>query len=368
MRVLMLNWRDAWHPKAGGAELVTLRVLERLAERGHEVEWFSGAYAGAARDEWRNRIHFVRAGSQATVHVAAWRRYARTAAFDIVVDQINTIPFYAHLYVRAPTIALIHQLAQEVWHYEFPAPFGRLGAALERFYLLPYRDVPIISESASSAASFRAFGLRGQISVVSLAVDCRAECDVPTKVLPREIVTLGRVTPSKRPEHAIAAAGVLRERGWSGRLVMIGGGSPKYVGRLKELGASRLGDRFTLTGRVSDEERSRLLRSASCIWMTSVREGWGLAITEAARHGTPAVVYRVPGLVDSVSDRETGFVVDQDPTALADATERLFGDDYAAFAERALAASRAYDWETTTDQFEGALRDRIATWTSHLKQ
>ena len=43
----MLNWRDAWHPKAGGAELVTLRVLERLVRRGITVEWFSGAYAGA---------------------------------------------------------------------------------------------------------------------------------------------------------------------------------------------------------------------------------------------------------------------------------------------------------------------------------
>jgi glycosyltransferase involved in cell wall biosynthesis len=356
----MLNWRDAWHPKAGGAELVTLRVLERLAERGHEIEWFSGMYPGALRSESRNGIQFVRAGTQITVHVAAWQRYAGTKEFDIIVDQINTIPFYAHLYARIPTIALIHQLAQEVWHYEFPAPFGRIGAALERSYLSPYRNVPIISESASSAASFRAFGLRGPISVVSLAVDGAADSQVPAKMMPREIVTLGRVTPSKRPEHAIAAAAILRERGWNGRLVIIGGGAREYLNRIDALGKSFLGDRFSCTGRVNDEERSRLLRGASCIWMTSVREGWGLAITEAARHGTPAVVYRVPGLVDSVTDGITGYVVDQHPAALAAATERLFGDGYSAFADRALTASRAYDWEKTTDQFERALCDRVS--------
>ena len=33
---------------------------------------------------------------------------------------------------------------------------------------------------------------------------------------------------------------------------------------------------------------------------TSVREGWGLNVSEAAACGTPAIGYSVPGLVDSI--------------------------------------------------------------------
>jgi glycosyltransferase involved in cell wall biosynthesis len=360
MRLLMLNWRDGWHPKAGGAELVTLRVLERLARRGAKIEWFSGGYPGAPASETRGSIHYVRAGTQSTVHAAAWQRYRGSAAFDIVVDQINTIPFYAHAYVRAPTIAYINQLAQEIWRFEFPPPLGSIGAAAEQYYLRPYRNAHVITISASSAASLRAIGLHGPTTVIPMAVDCSPEATVPLKTLPRDIVTLGRVTPSKRPEHAIEAAAALQSRGWEGRLIIIGTGSPKYVERVSAYGTSLLGKRFILTGRVADERRSELLRDASCIWMTSVREGWGLAVTEAARHGTPAVAYDVPGLVDSVEDGATGYVVRANPMALAEATMRLFEDGYMAFAERALAASRAYDWETTTDYFERALHARLA--------
>jgi glycosyltransferase involved in cell wall biosynthesis len=294
------------------------------------------------------------------VHLEAWRRYRDSSGFDVVVDQINTIPFYAHCYALAPSIALIYQLAQEVWRYELPAPLGVLGAAAEPVYLRPYRDAHVMSISPSTISSLRSLGFRGPISLVPIAVDEPADPTVPQKAEPRDVVMLCRITPSKRPEHAIEAAAALRARGWAGRFILVGSGDAKYVERIRAQGTSLLGDRFVMTGRVDDVQRSAFLRDASCIWMTSVREGWGLAVTEAARHGTPAVVYRVPGLVDSVDDGTTGYVVEPNPDALADATARLFGENYSAFTERALAASRAYDWEITTDRFERALRDRIA--------
>jgi len=359
MRLLMLNWRDPWHPKAGGAELLTLRILQHLSRENVSAEWFSARYPGAPVEELRDGIRFVRGGSQATTHLAAWRRYRGTSSFDVVVDQINTIPFYAHRYVRVPAVALMHQLAQEVWRYEFSRPLGGLGLVAERYYLRPYRHEHIMTVSRSSKASMRSIGLEGPIYVLPAAVDTAALDAVPKKADPRDIVTLGRITPSKRPDHAIRAAALLSARGWEGRLIMIGSGDERFVARMRNLGSSLLGSRYVMTGRVSDDRRAALLRDASCIWMTSVREGWGLAITEAARSGTPAVVYRVGGLVDSVDDGKTGYVVDQDPLALANATARLFANDYAAFAERALEVSRAYSFEATAEHFLTAVNARI---------
>jgi glycosyltransferase involved in cell wall biosynthesis len=239
MRLLILNWRNPWYPWAGGAELVTYRVAQRLATWGWSVEWFSGAYPAGPAVEDVDGIRFVRAGSALTVQLAAWRRYRKATGFDVVLDEINTIPFYAHLYMHAPTGAYIHQLAQEVWLWE-----------------------------------------------------------------------------------------------------------------------DLLGTTISFTGRVSNDERTSLLRRASCLWMTSVREGWGLAVTEAARHGTPAVAYRVPGLVDSVKDGRTGVIVDPDPRALALATAELFRGDFQRFAAGALEDSKNYDWDRTARNFEAILRAR----------
>ena len=40
----------------------------------------------------------------------------------------------------------------------------------------------------------------------------------------------------------------------------------------------------------------------------SIREGWGLSITEAAAVGTPSIVFDKPGTVDAVNDGKAGYL------------------------------------------------------------
>ncbi len=355
--MLLLNWRDPWHPRAGGAEHLTWRVLQRLAARGWDVEWFSGAYPGAAAAEIREGVRFLRAGTATTVHLQAFRRYARRKDFDLVVDEINTIPFFTPWYA-ARSVALIFQLAREVWLYEGGA-LGRFGYAAEPFYLRPYRTTPLLTISESSAQTLRAIGLRGPLRIVPIAVDEPADEAVPAKTVPRDLIVVGRVTPSKRIEESVEAAAVLRDGGWTGRLRIVGSGPSAYraalEGRIAELG---LGDVVTFTGRVDDDARRELMRAASALWMTSAREGWGLVVTEAARHGTPAVVYDVPGLRDAVADGVSGRVVEARPSALARATGEIFAG-FDAFAQRALDRARPLTWDATADAFVRAV-DELA--------
>ncbi len=254
-----------------------------------------GRVPGAAAAEIREGVRFLRAGTATTVHLQAFRRYARRKDFDLVVDEINTIPFFTPWYA-ARSVALIFQLAREVWLYEGGA-LGRFGYAAEPFYLRPYRTTPLLTISESSAQTLRAIGLRGPLRIVPIAVDEPADEAVPAKTLPRDLMVVGRVTPSKRIEESVEAAALLRDGGWTGRLRIVGSGPSAYraalEGRIAELG---LGDVVTFTGRVDDDARRELMRAASALWMTSAREGWGLVVTEAARHGTPSVVYDVPGL------------------------------------------------------------------------
>jgi glycosyltransferase involved in cell wall biosynthesis len=106
--------------------------------------------------------------------------------------------------------------------------------------------------------------------------------------------------------------------------------------------AERLGitDNVRFCGRVSAQEKHRLMADAQALLMTSVREGWGLVVTEANACGTPAIVYDVPGLRDSVRDETTGLIVPQRPVHLSDAMIRLATDS----ALRARLAAGAKVW------------------------
>ncbi len=354
-RLLLLNWRDPWHPRAGGAEHLTWRVVERLAAAGWTVEWFSGAYPGAAPAELREGVRFVRAGGAMTVHLHAFLRYARRKDFDLVIDEINTIPFFTPWY-GARSIALIFQLAREVWLYEGGA-LGRMGFAAEPLYLRPYRTTPVITISASSAQTLRGIGLRGPLRIIPIAVDEPADPEVPVKTTPRDLLVVGRVTPSKRIEESIEAAAVLRAGGWGGQLRIVGNGPAAYRAALeRRIARLGLGGTVSFTGRVDDDARRALMRAASVLWMTSAREGWGLVVTEAARHGTPAVVYDVPGLRDAVAEGVSGRVVAGSPGALADATRDVFAD-FDAFARRALDRARPLSWDATAAAFADAVEE-----------
>ncbi len=71
-----------------------------------------------------------------------------------------------------------------------------------------------------------------------------------------------------------------------------------------------------LLGRVSEEEKRDRLARAHVLVTTSVREGWGLVVTEAAASGTVPIGYDVPGLRDSI--RASGGVLTRaNPTSLA---------------------------------------------------
>jgi glycosyltransferase involved in cell wall biosynthesis len=50
------------------------------------------------------------------------------------------------------------------------------------------------------------------------------------------------------------------------------------------------------------------MSSSRALIYPSVREGWGLSITEAAAVGTPSIVYPAPGTIDAVSFGEAGYL------------------------------------------------------------
>ena len=90
-------------------------------------------------------------GTELTTRFAA-RSFARAPAFDVVVEQVNTLPYFAPLWSRVPTVLWVNQLAREVWWYEAPRGIAAAGYLAEPLYLQAYRRVPVLTISNSTRA------------------------------------------------------------------------------------------------------------------------------------------------------------------------------------------------------------------------
>ena len=89
--------------------------------------------------------------------------------------------------------------------------------------------------------------------------------------------------------------------------------------------------------------------------MPSIREGWGLVVTEANAMGTPVVAYNVPGLRDSVLDGKTGILLKQNsPQKLAQTAITLLTDKnlLKRYSNDALAFSNNFSWDNTAVAFD----------------
>jgi glycosyltransferase involved in cell wall biosynthesis len=320
VRILILNWKDLAHPAAGGAEVFTEEVSRALVARGHAVTLHAAAVEGRPDRELVEGVEIVRGGSRLGVYRAARRFWSRQprGSYDIVIDEINTRPFLTPRWIRDTAIvALIHQLAREIWFYETPFPVSVFGRyVLEPWWLRAYRAVPAMTVSTSSAESLARYHRWRDLTVIPEGSDPHPVPEVPKEADPT-VVFLGRLVAMKRPDDAVSAFRLLTQRFPSAGLWMIGDGP--QMPRLRA--AAPAGVAFL--GRVGRQELVERLARAHVLAATSVREGWGLNVSEAASCGTPSIGYAVPGLVDSVP-ASGGALVDASPEALGRALVDFF--------------------------------------------
>ncbi len=118
---------------------------------------------------------------------------------------------------------------------------------------------------------------------------------------------------------------------------------------------------MTFTGRVSEEEKHRLLSAAWILLHPASIEGWGIVVAEAAVRSTPAIGFSVPGLRDSVVHSETGLLV-RTEGEFASAWAALAIDDRRRHAMGRAARDRAMrlHWSAAVDGFSDAADEAIA--------
>jgi glycosyltransferase involved in cell wall biosynthesis/O-antigen/teichoic acid export membrane protein len=313
LRILIFTWRDLAHPKAGGAEIYTNNVAREWVRAGHDVSLFCASVEGRPANQKIGGVHIIRRGTQYSVYREAMRFYLEEGRgkFDLIIDEVNTRPFLTPKWVDdAPVIALTFQVCRELWSYQMPFPVSTVGRYwLEPKWLRAYRDIPTVTISQSSRESLVADGLKRIVVVPNGQNPLSTHPNVPRESRPT-VIFVGRLESHKRPDEAIRAFEILQESMPDAVMWIIGSGPMEDdLRRMAPEGVVFL-------GKVPPAKKLERLARAHVLIATSVREGWGLVVSEAASVGTPSVTYDVAGLRDSVLASE-GVLTAANPKQLA---------------------------------------------------
>lgn len=374
MNILILNWRDVRHPKSGGAELVTMEHAKGWIRAGHRVTWLTAAYEGARKESVVDGVMFVRRAGSFTVYLYAWIYLLLNARwFDLIVDEVHGFPFFSPLFTRKPVVVFIHEIAGEIWDYMFPFPKNILGKLLEGLYFRLYRKCFFWTDAPSTVKELVSRGIPAKQCV---AIPCpiieqqgtenrKQETDNRKQKKEKNptFLFVSRVVRMKGIEEVIKAFSFIVRSQPDAMLWIVGGGEEGYIHELKRMiedyGVS---SRVKFFGVVSDTKKYRLMTRAHLLLHASVKEGWGLVVLEAARVGTPAVVYNVSGLCDVVKDGKTGVVLTHNsPREMAREALSLVADEkrYAAMQEAGLHWVKSLTWEKAVKQSLALLMSAI---------
>ncbi len=350
LSIVVMNWRDVHNPNAGGAEVFTQEVASRWARRGNDVSLLTSRYVGSSEQEVIGGVKVRRQGTRFTVYHEVRQAYLKSyrGRADVVLDEINTIPFFTPRYVkdRTQVFCLIHQLAREGWFYETPFPLALLGRyLLEDRWLALYADVPTFTVSESTKQDLVDLGFT-KVLVVPEGKSVDSPGRGVEKATNPTLLYVGRLKKYKLPQDAIAAYRLVKARVPGARLWIVGDG---YMRKRLERHAPA---GVTFFGRVEEDEKVALTKQAHILLFPSVREGWGLGVTEANALGVPAIGYDVPGLRDSIKAGSTGILVPpHDVTGMADAAVGLLMNPQRLedFSQAALAWAAGFNWDATAD-------------------
>jgi len=358
MTILVINWQDKSNPFAGGAETHLHEIFSRIARRGHRVVLLACAYPGAQAEQLLDDgIYVVRRGSRALFNFvvpSTYRQLRRRFEPDIVVDDLNKIPFWTPLYVREPLLCIAHHFFGRSIFREVDLLRGGYVYLAEQLVPCIYRRQHVAVVSESTRREFIARGFRPeQLHVIHNGIDHRAfPMAVGSKSLHPMITYFGRIKRYKCPDHLLEAFARIADQFPTAELFFVGDGDyiPSLQRQATELG---IASRVHWTGRVSEEEKIAYLSRSWCVVNTSMKEGWGITTIEANACGTAVIAADVPGLRDAVADGVSGLLYRfGDIEALSKAIALVIGDP--ALREKlssgAIEWARQFSWDTSAEQ------------------
>lgn len=320
--ILALSWRDIKSPTAGGAEVHTHEMLKRINHSKFRIIHFAAMYDGLKEVETIDGIQYLRKGNIISVIWYAFNYYKKNIKnIDIVLEQCNTHRFFTPFWVEhKKRIFYIHQLTREIWDINLKFPLNKLGKLFENMMLRINRKDYTIALSPSTKQDLLNVGFEDekiQIIPVGMNFNPWKEEDMYPKEKEATFIYVGRYAKYKGIDMAIEAFGRLKKEFLDAKLWILGKKDEDYVKdklipvckkyQLIWSDSVKNGDIISW-GFVTEDKKLELLSRATALLFPSIREGWGIPITEAAIVGTPSIVFDSPGIRDAINMGQAGYL------------------------------------------------------------
>ena len=364
MKIAIFNWRDLENPRSGGAEIVTHKYAGYLAGYGHEVLVISPAYKGSLKEETVDGVKIIRLGLSFPHNylfhpLLVYFYYQKMLKnnVDLIIDQIHWVPFFTPLYVKEKIIVFIFEVAQPIWKRQFGTILGFIGRCLEPYFYLTYRKTRFLTFAETTKNDLVKFNIpSGNISVNVLGNNVKALKKPTVKSLNPTFIFIGRLVRGKNVEAMVQAFAEIKKSIKDAHLWIVGRIQDKQYFTVLSSLVKRLSlsDAVDFPGFISEKKKINLLKKCHLLLHTSVSEGWGFVVSEAAACGTPAVVYNVPGLSQSVTDKKTGLVCKSNhPSEMATLVLKLMNNKklYRQLQKYCLKSVKKNSWDKSYREF-----------------
>jgi glycosyltransferase involved in cell wall biosynthesis len=360
MNILVVNWQDWKNPLAGGAEVYLYEIFSRLIKKGHNVMLLASRAQRQSRYENIDGFQIYRIGKRPNFNFlvpTALRTLLRHNKVDIIIDDLNKIPFYSPLFTRRKVLPVLMHLFRKAIYRETNFLSASYVFLAESVIPCFYPSSRFVAISHSTAEDLRSIGVRNKIHVVQSGIP-RIPTIGPEERQKNLIAYVGRVKKYKSIDHFVKAVALIRNRR-KVEAIVVGDGDAKD--ELIDL-SHKLSVKVTFTGFVSEEEKYRIYSRARVIVQPSIKEGWGLTAIEAQSCSTPVVCANSPGLREVVEDGKTGFLYPYgDVEALANKVIELIDDDtkWHRFSHSAKEWADTFSWDTAAEKLERILQCEV---------
>jgi glycosyltransferase involved in cell wall biosynthesis len=308
--ILIINWQDWTNPLSGGAEVHLHEIFRRL-RCDFNISLLCTHFKNAPKREEIDGIKIYRVGSRNFFNFyvpEAYKNITKKEQIDLVMEDLNKIPFFGGRFIREKRIALIHHLFGKTIFTETNPVSASYVYFSEKLIPKHYKKVPIVAVSKSSGNELIEMGIpEDNVKVVFNGVDIESYHSGAKITKNPSIICVARMKKYKRMDILLDAVPEVLKKIPDLKVILVGDGDD--LPRLKEISRkNKIEDVVEFTSFVPTRQKTVLLASSWVSVNTSPKEGWGLTSIEAQACGTPSVVPDSPGLRETVRDEVSGYI------------------------------------------------------------
>ena len=367
MNILMLNYE--FPPIGGGAGNANLCLLKEYAGNSELMVdvLTSGPKPGFFEEKLSENITIYKVGVHKK-HLHFWRKV------EVIEWLVKAGSHYRRL-VRQRNYDLAHAF------FGFPTGYLCLRTARRLPYIISLRGSDVPGEHARLKIDYRILGpvfkriWRRASALVACSEGLRQRAlrflpDVSIDVIPNgvdlerfypaeagarqeilRLLTVGRLSVTKRVDMLIDAVEILRKEGVKAHLTIVGSGALEQQLR-QSISQKGLGEVIEMTGRLGAEEMPRLYHQSDILVSATMQEGMSNAMLEAMASGLPVVTTRCEGVEELIGDN--GIVLEEaGAETIAEAVKKIAQDreGYRRMSEAARNRANSFTWSSVADRY-----------------